>query len=54
MACERVRMLFRQSGRKLDVALTTDDETSNLLSPLGRCKGVEVVWLFVEAIRSRI
>jgi hypothetical protein len=47
-------MLFGQSGRKLDVALTTEDETSNLLSSLGPRKGVEVVQLFVEAIRRRI
>ena len=31
-----------QREEKSDVALTTEDETSNLLSPLGRCEGVEV------------
>lgn len=32
----------RQRGGKSDVALTTEDETSNLLSLLGKREGVEV------------
>ena len=36
--CEKVRMLMGQRGGKSDVALTTEDETSNLLSPLGNAK----------------
>ena len=41
-----------QRGGKSDVALTTEDETSNLLSPLGKRKGVEVVQFLIEAIHS--
>jgi hypothetical protein len=41
-----------QRGGKSDVALTAEDETSNLLSSLGKRKGVEVVQLVIEAIHS--
>ena len=43
---------MRQRGGKSDVALTTEDETSNLLSPLGKRKGAEVVQFLIEAIHS--
>jgi hypothetical protein len=45
-------MLIGQRGGKSDVALTTEDETSNLLSPLGKRKGVEVVQFLIEATHS--
>ena len=45
-------MLIGQRGGKSDVALTTEVETGNLLSSLGKCKGVEVVELLIEAIHS--
>ncbi len=47
-------MPIGQRGGKSDVALTTEDETGNLLSSLGMRKGVEVVQPLIEVIRSRI
>ena len=48
--CEKGQILIGQRGGKSDVALTAEDETSNLLSSLGKRKGVEVVHLVIEVI----